>query len=95
MPAPYTVKPASIAPLYCDIYEDGEKRLLLTVWNKPGDHGAHAKEVATRIASLLNQAEYPLGEEINKCVRCGQIGPGPCGCGFQDSISVRPSTSPP
>lgn len=62
MPAPYTVKPAATDPRTCDIYEDGERRLLLTVWNKPGTEGTYAKRVATRIARLLNESEYPLGE---------------------------------
>lgn len=65
MPAPYTVKPNSMDPKYCDIYEDGERRLLLTVWNKPGNGGKYAAEVAARVARLLNESEYPIGEQVS------------------------------
>jgi hypothetical protein len=54
-------------PMYCDVHEttlNGRNRLLLTVWNSPGEHGESAKAMAERIARLLNESEYPLGESV-------------------------------
>lgn len=68
MPAPYTIQPASMAPLYCDVYEtkpDGGSRLLLTVWNKPGTGGEYAVQEAARVARMLNESEYPIGEPVS------------------------------
>lgn len=67
MPAPYTVIPKAMEPMTCDVYEThkGKDRCLLTVWNLPAsppNKGVYAKQVATRIAALLNNAEYPIGD---------------------------------
>lgn len=66
MPAPYIVQERSLEPKYCDVYEanpSGGWKLVLTVWNTPGDQGVKAKIMADRVASLLNQSEYPIGEK--------------------------------